>query len=128
MVSGQGLSILVTDDDIPFLESFSDLLIQDGHSVYPATRGLEAVEIVRAFPIDLSFLDCDLPDLDGIETLSRIHWQRPELPAIFITGNPSAALEKKVLEAGGFALIQKPFDTHQLRTVMWEAFNKHYFQ
>jgi len=122
MVSSEGLKILVLDDDIPFLESFSELLIQDGHLVYPATRGMEALEIVRSTPIiDLSFLDCDLPDLDGIETFARIQWQRPELPAIFISGNPSAKLEKRILEVGGLALIRKPFDNQYLRGMISEA-------
>src|SRR5574341_1223845 len=117
-----GLSILVLDDDVPFLRSFEDLLTQDGHSVYPATRGLDAIEIVRRIPLDLSFLDFDLPDQNGIEVFVRIQSQRPHLPAIFITGNPSATLERLVREAGGFALLRKPFDTGQVRCVMREVF------
>jgi len=121
MISGESLSILVLDDDVPFLESFADFLVHDGHVVYPATRGADALEFVRTTRLDLSFLDFDLPDLDGLETFARIHRQRPELPAIFITGNPSMALERKILDVGGFALIRKPFDVRRLRIVIREA-------
>jgi DNA-binding response OmpR family regulator len=121
MISGDGLSILVLDDDVPFLESFKDFLMQDGHSVIPATRGIDAVELVRKLPVDLSFLDFDLPDLDGLETLVRIHRQRPGLPAVFLTGNASSLLERKVLEMGAFALIRKPFDAWRVRGVIREG-------
>jgi len=121
MISGESLSILVLDDDVPFLESFKDLLMQDGHSVFPATRGLDAVELVRTVPVDLSFLDFDLPDLDGLETLVRIHRQRPGLPAVFVTGNASSVLERKVLDMGAFALLHKPFDARRVRGVIREA-------
>jgi len=121
MISGASLSVLVLDDDVRFLESFREFLVLDGHSVYPATRGVEAVELVLQVPLDLSFLDFDLPDLDGLETFVRIHRHRPELPAIFITGNPSSALERKVLDVGGFALIRKPFDARRLRAMIREA-------
>jgi CheY-like chemotaxis protein len=121
MISGESLSILVLDDDVRFLESFRELLVLDGHCVYPATRGLEALDLVREIPLDLSFLDFDLPDLDGLETFARIHRQRPRLPAIFLTGNPSSTLERKVIDLGGYGLIRKPFDARRLRVVIREA-------
>ncbi len=124
MVSSENLRILVLDDDVPFLESFKDLLCQEGHLVYPTTRGAEAVELVRMVPLDLSFLDFDLPDIDGLETFARIHRHRPELPAIFVSGNPSAALERVVLKEGAFALLRKPFDTARLRVVIREAVSR----
>ena len=117
----EGLTILVLDDDEPFLESFQELLLLDGHSVYPVTRGLAAVEVARTVEIDLSFLDYDLPDLDGLETFTMIQRQRPSVPAVFVTGNPSEALEREVLQVGAFALIRKPFDTGRLRRVIRQA-------
>jgi len=119
--SGTSLSILILDDDIRFLSSFEDLLIQDGHAVYPATRAQEAVEIVRRVPLDLSFLDFDLQDQNGIEVCVRIQRQRPQLPVVFISGNPSAYLERMVLENGGFAFLRKPFGAPEVRGVMREV-------
>lgn len=113
--------ILLLDDDLPFLMTLEDLLTQDGHSVFPATCGREAVEIVRRVPLDLSFLDIDLPQESGIEVLCRIHEERPALPAIFITGNPAAGLEEAVLKQGGFALLRKPLDPGLVRGVMRQA-------
>jgi len=112
------MRILLLDDDIPFLDSFGDLLSQEGHSVFPATRGLQAVEIVRRVPIDLSFLDFDLPDQSGVETLVEIRRELPELPAVFISGNPSETLERTILSCGGFALLRKPFDPRAVRGVL----------
>ena len=119
--NGTSLSILILDDDIRFLSSFEDLLTQDGHAVYPATRAQEAVEIVRRVPLDLSFLDFDLQDQNGIEVCVRIQRQRPQLPVVFISGNPSAYLERMVLENGGFAFLRKPFGAPEVRGVMREV-------
>ena len=117
--------VLLLDDDIAFLKTFEDLLTQDGHFVYPATCGLEALEIVCRVPIDISFLDVDLPDLDGIEIYKRMHRQRPTLPAIFVSGDPCSKLEETVLGVGGLALLRKPLDPRAVRDVMHEAFHKH---
>ncbi len=122
---GARLSILVLDDDIAFLESFGELLAREGHSIFPATTGHQAIEIVQRRRIDLSFLDFDLPDADGTETLLRIHQFWPKLPAIFVSGNSSATLEEVIFSAGGLALLRKPFETGQLRLLMKEIVQKH---
>ena len=125
MRSGRGcLTILVLDNDVAHLETFEDLLVQDGHSVFPTTLGSEAVRIALREPIDLSFLDFDLPDLDGIETFTRIRKERPRLPGIFISGNPSEFLETWVLEAGGFALLRKPLSPPQVRSIVLEVMER----
>ena len=123
---GVGLNVLILDDDVPFLGSFEDLLVQDGHTVYSATTGFEAIEIASRVPFDLSVLDCELPDLDGIETFLRIQKERPRLPAIFISGSCSPVLEERVLQAGGFVLLRKPLQMPLVRRVMREVilFNK----
>ena len=124
MISGDSLTILVLDDDVPFLESFKDFLSHEGHFVFPATRGSDAVELVRVVPLDLSFLDIDLPDIDGLETFARIHEHRPELPAVFVSGNPSDSLERTVLGMGAFGLLRKPIDARRLRVVIREAVHR----
>jgi len=121
MISGDCLRILVLDDDVPFLESFRDLLVQDGHCVWSATCGAEAVELARVVPLDLSFLDFDLPDLNGLETFVRIHRQRPDLPAVFVSGSTSRELERRIIDVGAFGLIRKPFEPRALRVVIREA-------
>jgi DNA-binding response OmpR family regulator len=122
--SGMSLSILILDDDVRFLSSFEDLLLQDGHAVYSATRARDAVEIARRVPLDLSFLDFDLQDQNGIEVCVRIHRQRPQLPVIFISGNPSGWLERLVLESGGSAFLRKPFDASVVRGVVREVIDR----
>ena len=118
------LSIHVLDDDVAFLETFGELLSQDGHRVHSTTRGLVALEIARRVPLDLSFLDLELPDLSGIETFTRIHEERPHLPAVFVTGNPSADLEELIFHAGGFALLRKPVHAREVRDVVREVIGR----
>ena len=112
------LSILLLDDDLPFLESFGDLLRTEGHLVHSVSLGLQAVEAAKRSSFDLSILDFELPDLNGLETFARLQKERPRLPALFVTGNPAKGLEKTVVSAGGLALLRKPVTLERIRITL----------
>jgi two-component system OmpR family response regulator len=117
------LRILVVDDDESCLRSVESILAVDGHDIFTATRGLEALDCARRLKrenrrLDLSILDFNMPDLTGIETFERLVQELPGIPAIFISGDASIALEKQVLLAGGRALIRKPLDLARVRRTM----------
>ncbi len=122
------LNILVVDDDVGCLASVEELLLHDGHDVVTATRGEEALELVRARRqqeevldrdvFELSILDYNVPDLDGLETFAALLGELPRLGGIFISGEASDDLESRVISAGGFALIPKPLDATRFRATL----------
>lgn len=119
------LRILVVDDDVNCLTSVGNLLALDGHSIYTATGGLEAIEFARQLKLgrtvlDLSILDFNMPDLSGIETFHHLCVDFPRMGCIFISGDASADLEARVLEAGGRALVRKPVDVSRMRSAVRE--------
>lgn len=69
------------------------------------TNPKEALKFLRKFPIDLIFLDINMPNLSGIEVLKEIN-QNTE--AIFITAHSEYAVESYNLNAIDYLL--KPFE------------------
>ena len=119
------LHILLVDDDERCLESLESILAPDGHDLFFATRGLEAVECARALkgkkvPLDLSILDFNMPDLNGIATFRKLVVEFPRVEGIFISGEESKDLENEVKLAGGRVLVRKPLDIASVRTAVSE--------
>jgi len=119
------LHILLVDDDERCLESLESILAPDGHDLFFATRGFEAVEYARALrgkkvPLDLSILDFNMPDLNGIETFRKLVVEFPRVEGIFISGEESKELENEVKLVGGRVLVRKPLDIVSVRTAVSE--------
>jgi len=120
------LRILVVDDDERCLESVESVLALDGHQIFTATRGLEALDFARRLRedyqrLDLSILDFNMPDLTGIQTFELLVAEYPALHGIFISGEVSETLERSIRLAGGSALMRKPLDIGRLRHVVGES-------
>ena len=117
------MRILVVDDDVGCLQSLELFLAGDGHETYTATRGLEALELVRSLHrqrkrLDLSILDYEMPDQTGIDTFVQLSAEQPGLEAIFVTGVVSDRLEFDISAVGGRALVPKPVDIPLMRVVL----------
>src|SRR5256885_4202005 len=65
-------TILVADDDASIRSLLKQLLSDEGYSVVEATTGTEVVEKVKDTNPDLVIMDVRMPELDGIEALSKL--------------------------------------------------------
>lgn len=68
-------------------------------------------------------LDLNMPGLTGLEVQARLQGLAGALPAIFITGSDDPALDRPVLEAGGVALLRKPFPSDRLLELVQAGLN-----
>lgn len=123
--SRRQLRILIVDDDWHCLSSVKEALAPEGHDVYTASSGLEALDFTRQLRLalkapDVSILDFHMPDLTGVETFRRLQCEAPLLQAIFVSGNATTTLEDEVRLAGGRALFLKPLDVLRLRSSIRE--------
>ena len=123
--SPESLRILVVDDDERTLETMEFFLGGEGHQIYTATRGREAVQVVRRLKkedilLDLSILDYHMPDQTGIVTFRQLARELPELEAIFVSGEPSTVIRRGIDRVGGRALVPKPVDVAAMRRALEE--------
>jgi DNA-binding response OmpR family regulator len=69
-------TILWCDDEIELLKPQILFLQDKGYEVITASNGVDAVDLVKTQPIDIVFLDEQMPGLSGLETLTRIYCHR----------------------------------------------------
>jgi len=105
--------ILVIDDDENTLWLIGTLLQHHGFEVVKTAAASDALDIIRAQPVDLVLLDVMMPDMDGWEVCRRIR-ETTAVPIIFITAKSSVKDVVKGLEIGGDDYVVKPFDNHEL--------------
>lgn len=108
--------ILIVDDEEMVRRVLSRFLRRLGHEPLGAKDGPEALGLLSP-QVDLIYLDCELPGMDGVEITRRIR-EQPEyaaIPIIMITGQLDRATRIRALEAGVNGFLTKPFDTVELR-------------
>ncbi|MGA2090500.1 MAG: response regulator [Endomicrobiales bacterium] len=108
-------SIMIVDDEPDIVLVLAEYLAGEGFKVLTANNGPQAIIKVMDHPVDLSIIDIAMPEMNGIETLTRMKGLKPKLPVIMITAFRDA---EKVLEAfrlGAYDCIFKPFDLNYLR-------------
>ena len=103
------INALLVDDDEPARERVRSLLATHGDVVIAGEcrDGREAVRAISASPIDLVFLDVEMPNLDGFGVLAEIGAGR--MPSvIFISAYSTYAI--RAFEAYALDYLLKPFD------------------
>jgi two-component system response regulator AtoC len=114
--------ILVADDDPSIRSLLNQLLAGEGFSVSEASTGLEVVDKVKVTPPDLVIMDIRMPELDGIEALSRLKAASPPTAVLIMTAFGSSNAAIRAMELGAFDYITKPFEldkiTHTVKRVL----------
>lgn len=106
--------ILWVDDEIELLRSHILLLSEKGYSVETSTNGEDAVEMVRARPFDLVFLDEMMAGMGGLRTLSVMKDIRPELPIVMITKSEDEGLMEEAIGVKISDYLTKPVNPSQI--------------
>ena len=110
--------ILIVDDEELLTRTFVSLLEKKGYEVMVATKGQDAVEMVREDDFDLVICDIRMPGISGAETVRRIQEitkvRAKEPKIIFITGYADIVGEKEAKDLHPEAYIEKPFNVDDL--------------
>ena len=78
------MRILIAEDDADLNKIIVKKLRAEGHAVDGCMNGREALDYLAAGDYDAAILDIMMPEMDGIETLSRIR-ETSNVPVIFLT-------------------------------------------
>ncbi len=115
-------TILVADDDASIRSLLKQLLADDGFAVIEASTGVEVVEKVKESSPDLVIMDVRMPELDGIEALSRVKATNPKTAVLIMTAFGSSNAAIRAMELGAFDYITKPFEldkiSHSVKRVL----------
>ena len=119
MANGEGAEaarqvgrILVVDDIASNRDLLSRRLTRDGHTVLLAQSGAEALDCLTSVDMDVILLDVLMPDMNGIEVLSKLKanpdWAR--IPVIMISGLTEMDAVIRCIAAGADDYLAKPFN------------------
>lgn len=115
------IRILIIDDEEAMRDSCSQVLEREGYIVECAFNGREGWEIYQKNDYNVVLLDLKLPDLDGVQVLSRIVSTGKNTPVIIITGFASIESAVNTIKIGAFDYLAKPFSPVELRVVVHKA-------
>lgn len=74
-----------------------------------AADGETALAYCEHGRFDVVFLDCNMPDMDGLETLDRLLARDPNVKIIMISAESNEQRRRRALARGATAFLQKPF-------------------
>lgn len=116
--------ILIIDDERSVRSSLRETLEFEDYEVDEAVDGLDGWEKIKAGNYDLIFCDIKMPQLDGMEVLSQIQKQYPELPVIMISGHGTIENAVEATRLGAYDFISKPPDLNRLLITVRNALDK----
>ncbi len=109
-------TILVVDDSRDTVKIMQTILAANGYTVRVAHNGMEALTQVDAETPDLIILDVMMPQMSGMEVLSRIKegTETANIPVIMCTAKTQDSDVLDGYRLGADYYITKPFTAHQL--------------
>jgi two-component system cell cycle response regulator len=106
--------VLVVDDDPNLRKTLADILRIKGYATVLAAGGAEAIAAARQDVFALALVDLMLPDMSGIEVMTRIKAISPMTEAIILTGNASMDTAIAATSQGAFSYLVKPYQMDEL--------------
>ena len=113
-MSTPDLRILVVDDESAIRRALRPPLLELGFQVAEASRGEEALQLLRASTFDAVLLDVNMPGVGGIETLRHIRGFAPRLPILMLTVRDEEEEKVEAPNLGADDYVTKPFSTREL--------------
>ena len=108
--------ILIADDDELIVDVVREALAARGHIVGAVDDGYAVVRVVEAKRPGLVILDCNMPEVSGLEALRQIRFSPTcfATPVLMLTGRINDVDEEIAMRAGANDYLRKPFDPDQL--------------
>lgn len=105
--------ILICDDEKDIVSALAIYLQAEGYETVPAHNGREALRVLREQEIHLVLLDVMMPEMDGVEALSRIR-RESNVPVILLTAKSEDTDKVLGLNLGADDYVTKPFNPVEL--------------
>ena len=107
--------LLIVDDEPSQRELLAGFLQRQGHQVFCAAGGDEALELYRRHPIDLVLLDHNMPGETGDLLIAKFKAINPQPKIVLMTAYAAVDLAVRCFKAGADDFLEKPLDLLELR-------------
>jgi two-component system, NtrC family, nitrogen regulation response regulator NtrX len=111
-----GPDILIVDDESDIRELVAGILQDEGFGARTARDSDDALAAIKTRRPSLVFLDIWLQGsrLDGLQLLSAVKEENPELPVVMISGHGNIETAVSAIKLGAYDFIEKPFKADRL--------------
>ena len=112
--------VLVVDDNEDNLSLLAFVVEQLDCTILTAVNGLTALDLARSYQPALILLDMMLPDIDGVEVLTRLKQNSvtATIPVIAVTAMARSQDRERVLSAGCDEYVTKPYNVDELEALL----------
>jgi two-component system, chemotaxis family, chemotaxis protein CheY len=112
--------IITVDDSSSIRQMVGFTLKQAGYEVVAAVDGVDALEKVKATPVDMALVDLNMPRMDGITLIKHLRAdpRHKFIPIVMLTTESQADKKMAGKSAGATGWIVKPFKPDQLISVV----------
>ena len=117
-------NILVVDDDRNLLELMKIRLESANYAVDTALDEENAIKYVHTNFYDISIVDLQLAETDGITLMEKLHMVNPEMPVIILTAYGTIESAVEAMRKGAYSYLTKPFDARELLLQIEKALEK----
>ncbi len=118
-------TILVIDDERLLCDLLQEMLRRHGHEVFTAYSGRDGIALHKERRPHFTLLDLHLPDMNGIEALTRIRENDPTAAVMILTGAASDKLERQAQELGVTDFLIKGLSPEVLMSAVTRAVQPH---
>jgi CheY-like chemotaxis protein len=115
-----GEQILMVEDNAKNMTLLRDVLRATGYRTLEASTGGQAFKLAIEHGPALVLMDIRLPDMDGVEALSRLRMDERTalIPVIAVTAQAMKGDRERFTEAGFAGYLSKPIDIDELLTTV----------
>ena len=116
--------ILIIDDDENIRTVLQTILEDEGYVIETADTAQKGIEKSQKGFYNLALIDVRLPDMEGIELLSKLRDTKPKMRKIIVTGYPTLQNAVASVNKGANAYVMKPFDVEKTLLTIKEQLQK----
>lgn len=117
-------NVLLIDDDFDILESYADLLQQEGYSVFATSEPKEVIHQIPENWYGVVICDVLLPGISGLDVLDRMIEIDSQIPVIMITGHGDVPMAVEAVKKGATNFFEKPVSPEKLLIQVDKALEK----
>lgn len=114
-------NIMVIDDEESMCKFMQIMLQKEGYDVITSQSSYQALNLLKQKNYDLVIADLTMPELNGLELLSRVKSLDPDANFIVMTAYASVDTAIEALKKGAFDYLTKPFKVDEIRIAVKKA-------
>ncbi len=116
--------ILIVEDSASLAETYRQFIKPLGAECQVAATGEAALAAIARDTSDCVILDINLPDMSGLDIMSRLKKEGHATEVIVVTGNASMSLAVDVMRMGAFDFVVKPLSAERLNVTVKNALER----